>query len=422
MALDFENIKSAQELINELVREAHNDPDLRWLNGVLSQTAHEYIRAKLDEAPAQLDVYAPWLLSENLREAANLLNNSIDRMNEVQALKAEAINIALEMSLSKQLRPLNLKIDKVRLDAARHQANVGPGDDTADATTLDTVHELIKNEWAARRYLHDVPGGALNYRDRTKFLLNLLVANIRNAYERLYAVKAGLLASFGVSTPAPPDWTDSESLTRLLDWLRQSSRMLDAGEKSERVCELCLLVKDHKLGDASQLARKDAGRALVKFAFKRSDIPGLQKDETVRVVAFGVSLIFDDIQEAFRNVKDKDSFLFSLNYLSSLRDSLRARCIITPPKSTGMQSNILSDVRSFSDKVAESLQLHPQSLFENADPLGDWTLDFSEDLILGGSKVPRHKPCDLEFPNTPDFFIAKDVLISMRLAIRKNRT
>ncbi|RJG11648.1 hypothetical protein [Massilia cavernae] len=440
MFIDFKTIESPEQLRTQL-QKASAEPNYHWMRDILDKTTDQYIEEKLPPV-VNKSQYAPWRIDENIEAAAKLLNNSLDRHAEIMQLEAEAIREALDMQFSAQLQPIDLKINKVYLEASRQQAKVPAGSQNADESTLNERDDLITDARITRSIINEMPGTAVNYGQRVEFLRSLLADNISMLYERLYAIWIGLSSSFGIALIEPPKWAGLDPLGELVRWLRTATRKIDEGNRYERQFPVYLQLGEEAIANVDAL--QTSGSALLRFELKRAHIPGLKDGESVRILAVGAALTYKYLTPGFLTalrgtVADREFFQFGYSYLRDLRQGIsvpfridfpiqKSSLPLAPAESTwNLEPLRISGGGLWSDQpLVDAVRMRSEAQFGNAQPLGEWEVEISYAVNAPWGPVIRKQAAEgviLDENNDQDkkfreYFTPHDVVLALLVAVR----
>lgn len=440
ISLNFDAVKDLVGLFKELQSIAQQ-PEYDWIRPILDETFNEYVKNNL---PKHFNPhrYAAWRVEDNIEEAAKILDNSLDRRNEIQTLEAEALLMALELQFASQIQRMELDLETIRIRAAEQQAQMPIG---AGEKTLTERDGLISAARLARLGLHSTPGGALNYGQRVTFARKLLTLNIAILYERLYAIWLGLDASFGITAPAPPEWgAQADPLGDMIIWLRTVTQQLDETQRKERVFEVCFLLGADGLADIKSL--QSPGRATFSFRLTRAHFPLLEDSESIRVLGLGAAVCYTKPLDRFLvclrvgSPGDRERFDYHYGFEAGMRNSMVIPLRVNfPEQSTGLHGLAQDDCSwrlpplhlgaagAWADRpVSESIELKAERQFMNAQPLGTWEIEVPAIVKFPWGSLPREQSGAgiLLNPQTEsdlmEYVAPKDIAVMLRVAVRKN--
>ncbi|MNF51644.1 hypothetical protein D3C84_329680 [compost metagenome] len=430
---DFQAVDSSEKIIEQLAGVGTDDL-YAWVRSIVRQTTDQYVKNNL---PPSIDLskYAPWRIDENIEEAGNLLNNSLERSSEIQALEAEAIRTALDIQFAQQIQKYELEILALEVAANKKQASEYGN---LDPELLNERDALISNARNTRLNHHLTSGSSLNFSERVDYLRKLLASNIKILYERLSAIRIGVECSYRVQLQELPKWENSETLSKLVLWLRYATATLDEGRRQESVYEVHFALGAENIADVAVI--KNPGTAIIRFKIEPKHFPGLHENDSIRIVALGATLSFADSSASFNAaiVADpaaREVFNSSFAYVSKQRESLSLSFRLDLPKqranltdipianrSWDLQSIRLSGVPAwFQRSLLESFPLYSELHYANASPIGEWEIEVPALVDSPNGKLPREKAgagMITEVPALQAYIAPKDIILGIRVAVR----
>lgn len=446
-AINFSNLSSISNLFYEL-NKASNLPNYKWLREITSRTCDRYVYDAINDQLA-LDKYAPWRIEENIYEAGVILNNCIDRKSEILNLEAEAIQCALGISLAEQVQEQELLISQAMTCAARQQAGISQP--SADDDPVNIRDATITDARRSRLMLHDKSGTALNYGERVLFLRKLLSDEIRKAYERMYAIWIGLSASFQITKEPPPKWLpESQSLEKLVFWLRDAAEQIELTKRHEGIHDLYLALEADSITPAGYVSSElqSTNHATIKFKLKREHFPNLEQDDRVRLIGIGATVSFGNLYSRWLECLngsqgDREVFSFAYQHIAAWRQAMSLMIDVTLPvqsvsdpfpyevsesvKKWQLQKIALRGMGAWSELSPENtVRIKSSPHFMNSNPLGDWEIQvmngvrypsINRNISVAGSAIDLHD--DGIEKSLKHYLRPKDVLIALRIVTWK---
>jgi hypothetical protein len=262
------HVKRVQDLIE-------NEEMLKGLKKLLYQHIQETIKAALQEDPP----YNPYLYEMLFSDVAKLLDRCLSYRRECADLEALAVRRALEFDLFEDLHKKQLQLQTLLASTKalekESEAFAAASNDFApqapekgfrtlygrsvDALSEQRTVEMQKGDISKAVLLrsrehqltlqsrHTTRGHALNYIERRARLIALLVQDIREAYQKARAAKAGLEAQLKItSEPAYPfpalkeDERDVDFLDAFVLWARSVAHNYEIATKDEVQFDLVL--------------------------------------------------------------------------------------------------------------------------------------------------------------------------------------
>jgi hypothetical protein len=247
---DFFSHPRVQELILQ-------EPMLRGLD----RRIFEHIRDAIKEVEPSFPPYNPYLYEPLLTDVGKLLDRCLAYRREGYELEAQAVRTALEYDLFEKVAGTEADLIKTvtsttAVDAQKAAqeaaADAFDGGDslskgfkvltgkgaaslkaTADSEAsrregLEKKLEYIRKHQKLLKDRHTTIGHALNYEERRARVIDLLIPDVKEAYQKARAAKAGLEAQLGIfskqSWSFPTITDDNEKdvsfLDRLVVWTR----------------------------------------------------------------------------------------------------------------------------------------------------------------------------------------------------------
>lgn len=445
------DIQNEAEIFLHLKEHASNDPDFKWLQPVVNRTLDEEVLAFLRENRPQKRAFDPLRVEDNLAESGRLIDTCIAQRIQIQELESHAILSALDIFFMAQKQSIELQLAKVQLEAYRKQASPDPAD--ADVSTLEKRDNLITSARNTRLRLSNHPGSALNYGERVAFLRRIYADNLKLVYERIYALRIGLAASFGIVSKSPEDWNvGGNLLEKLVDWLRNTISAIEYGDASERTFEKLFLLGAGSIfpGSIVNALQNTAADCLLEFSLKREHFSELEVHDEARILAVGVAPTFGEPQDHWRNYAKElidskgdtqrpEIYSFISEYLRSARARVTFPITIEPPTQRVEMDDLLPAEREWpledihiKDSSAwtegparDGVNVVSRPEFVNAQPFGKWKVTISKDVLytdrilqLGTLGIPTKNPKVIPEEGAAYLFQLADVALYIRLAVR----
>ncbi|SHM30389.1 hypothetical protein SAMN05216428_12311 [Nitrosospira sp. Nsp11] len=442
---DFKTAFDVKETVKKLNEISSTNDAYRWLNPIINTTLDEYVASELNGDPPVKLAYNPCRVEENLSEAARLLDICLGRRTEIQQLEVQAILAALELQLADQLQPFDLEVGQATFMAAQKQAYP---DIAGKTDAVDARNEVLSAARKVKLDLHNKQGSSLNYGERITFLRNLYVNNIRLAYERLHAARIGLSSSFGISLQEIPKWNASANTLDLLTyWLRQAITVVERSDRYEQIYTRFLLLSNLVVGGVPAVvtALRSPGDSNLRFNLTEQNLLGfdLPNGGAVRMIGLGASMLFEgDFVTIHRTMNDLEKFpaaISRLGMLSEWRRRIQSTKTFTvsielpeqranladlaPTESAWpLERIILSGVSGWTERtVQEAMNLTVSKQFTNANPLGEWNMSISNEVIsIMGQEVRGNLSDGLgkDFDVPSNAMALFNVLVGVQVAVR----
>ena len=439
--LDFNAASTSDGLRTELRRVA-TSADFNWIAAIVRQTADESVADALRNDPPEYK-YAPWTIDENIEAAGRALNGALDVRTELLSLEANALEAAFDLQIAVQTTGMEEQIALVGVTAAAKEADANINDVKA---LVSQRSALLDSARIARLSVHNTSGSALNFGERAEFLRSVYQDSVRVLYQRLYALRLGLNAHYGLTQPSLPSWTGQfDSLFHLVAWLRAAKQAYQERQARESIRTISVSLRDHtSINPYSESGLKDffdrlRSRVPVTFEFDLDSNELLGPGGGVpRVLAVGCTFAFAGYARRFSatyqaSTDERSRASYGFEQISAIQRSIGLTFSIKLP----IQESSLSDIpvtdRSWDLEQLEvqgtspwiegapidGIRLFQERQFSNADPRGKWQITAKGEAQLPSGSVKLADVGDyLQIPaELREYLLPVDLVLLLRVAV-----
>lgn len=439
--LDFEAASTSDGLRGELKKIA-GSPDFSWILEVVSQTADESVAEALHLHPPE-NRYSPWTVDENFDAAARALNSALDVRAELLNLEASALRTAFDLQLAIQTADLENQIGLVSVSAAATEARENK-DHAKSAVSERSA--LLASARMAQLALHNTSGSAINYGERVGFLRSIYQDSTRVLYQRLYAIRLGLNAYFGVDQTAPPAWTGQyDSLFKLVTWLRAANQLYQERQARESIRTVSISLRDHTSinpyseDGLKQFFDKLHSREATTFEFDLTNDEILGPGGGVpRLVSIGCTFAFPGYARRFSSTyqsspDDRARASYAFEQISAVQRSMGLSFSIQLPAQNSTLADIPGADRTWTleqlsiqgtspwaeGAPTDGIRLYQERQFLNTDPRGKWRVTATGEAQLPTGSVKLADVADfLQVPaDLREFILPVDLVLLLRVAV-----
>jgi hypothetical protein len=233
---------------------------------------YEYIREAIQSTSPITPIYNPYLYESLLSDVAKLLDRCLAYRRECADLEAQAVRRALEFELFEDLYPKALDLQNLATSTTALERQRAASDTassafneagfkalykgTAEALTtqetleggkraaLEAILKRAKQHQELLEFRHTTPGHALNYTERRDRVIDLLVQDVIEAYQKARGAKLGLEVQLGLKDDS--QWpfpviagndSDVFFLDRFVLWARSVAQRYEILVQDEEVFE-----------------------------------------------------------------------------------------------------------------------------------------------------------------------------------------
>jgi len=261
----------------EIQRLAKTSP---WITNVFvdDKLLYEYIRDAVNDVKDKDPPYNPYLYESLMADVSAALDRCLAYRRECAGLESQAVNRALEYELFQKTSNTDALLNALLTDTSSLSEAQKGQDQTgkALAKVSDNLKNLapaytgaakatgkaIENEDKKRKALgerlksltdyqealqrrHTTTGHALNYGERRDRVIQLITQEIKEAYQKAIAARAGLITQLGLTeskdyafpVPVGKD-SDSDLLDRFVLWARDMIRSYEIYSEDEITFEM----------------------------------------------------------------------------------------------------------------------------------------------------------------------------------------